>query len=167
MTNQPPDQPTLPYGGDEPTSGWSGSETSEARARDADTSGLTARRQRQAVSWLAERGSVGLTWKELADLANMHHGSASSVLSVLHKAGRIDRLAEVRNKCKVYVLPTFTGGRAIESHGRTAATGLLKEAIDVLRDHGPCVFHRLAYPEPDCLGCRGAEVVAEYDRRNS
>lgn len=46
-----------------------------------------------------------------------HHGQASGVLSVLHKAGRVVRLREVRGRCKVYVLPQFADGRAVEAHG--------------------------------------------------
>lgn len=162
------DQPELPYGSDDDrTSGFAGSETSEARAREADQSGATGHRQMQAMWALEAAGIKGLTWRELGDEIGLHHGSASGVLSVLHKAGQIDRLAEKRNRCKVYVLPHNTGGRAIEKQGRTAASGLLKEAVEVLRAHGECTFHRLAYPEPDCISCRGAEVVAAYDRRNS
>jgi hypothetical protein len=39
------------------------------------------------------------------------------VLSDLHKAGRIARLTEERNRCKVYVLPEYVNGRETEPHG--------------------------------------------------
>jgi hypothetical protein len=156
------DDPILPYDG---TSGWTGSESSEDRARSADDTGVTSRRQRETLNALFQAGTRGLTWKELAEGLAVHHGVASSALSVLHKTGHISRLAETRARCKVYVHPQFVNERPVERHGRTAATGLLARAIGVLRDQGECPFHRLAYPEPDCLGCRGAEVVAEYDRR--
>jgi hypothetical protein len=48
----------------------------------------------------------------------MHHGQASSALSVLHKAGRIVRLAEKRNRCHVYVMPNEAVGRVVQPHGR-------------------------------------------------
>lgn len=160
------DDPILPYGSDDPTSGWSGSDTSEARARDADTEGVTARRQRQTMAALEGAGDNGMTWRELADALGLHHGGASGVLSVLHKSGRISRLSLTRLHCKVYVVNEYVNGRTTERHGRTAATGLLQQAIGVLRDYGPCTFHRAAYPEPDCLACRGQEVVNEYERRN-
>ena len=89
------DRVDLPYAG---TSGWSGSDTSRTRAVTADASGQT--------------------WAELGDKLGAHHGTASGVLSVLHKAGRIDRLTERRDRCKVYVLPEFTAGREIEVQGR-------------------------------------------------
>ncbi len=108
-----------------------------------------------------------MTWRELAEALGTHHGGASSVLSVLHKENRVSRLAETRDRCKVYVHPDFVNERPTERPGRNASSGLLEQAIGVLRDHGECTFHRLAYPEPDCLACRGAEVVAEYDRRRS
>ena len=157
------DEPILPYDG---TSGWAGSSTSEDRAREADESGVTARRQRQTLALLHEAGTTGLVYPELAEALGVGHGGASSVLSVLHKVGRISRLTEKRSRCKVYVHPEFVNERPTERPGRTAASGLLEQAVNVLRDHGECSFHPAIYPEPDCLVCRGAEVVAEYDRRS-
>lgn len=119
MTTQPNDDnelnftpPELPYAG---TSGFSGTDTSEARARREDSDGTTSKRQKQTLRLLETVKHHGLTWKELADSLNLHHGSASGVLSVLHLKGHIIRLAESRNKCKVYVLPSYTQGRTFES----------------------------------------------------
>ena len=115
MSNQSLLHPELPYAG---TSGHSGSDTSKARALSSDSSGQTARRQRQALALLDSYGSQGLTWKELASLLNLHHGSASGVLSVLHKTGRIARLKESRNGSKVYVALSWIQGRTTERHGK-------------------------------------------------
>lgn len=107
--------PVLPYAG---TSGWSGSDTSHERALEADSSGVTGRRQRDALAYLDGAGPWGVTWQELGAAMGAHHGTASGVLSVLHKAGRIARLAERRNRCKIYVLPEHVNGRETERHGR-------------------------------------------------
>lgn len=115
MKKPQPFHPELPYAG---TSGHSGSETSKARALSSDSSGQTARRQRQALAILDSYGSQGLTWKELASLLNLHHGSASGVLSVLHKTGRIARLSESRNGSKVYVALNWIQGRKTEGQGK-------------------------------------------------
>ena len=118
MTNNSeelPFEPELPYGG---TSGHSGSETSKERALDSDRSGQTARRQAQALKLLDEQKSFGITWKELSDMTGLHHGNSSGVLSVLHKTGRIARLRERRNRCKVYVSLDSIQGRMIELQGR-------------------------------------------------
>lgn len=104
-------QPELPYAG---TSGHSGTTTSRERAINADKSGQTGRRQKETLMFLWMQHENGATWKEIADELNLHHGSASGVLSVLHLAGRIERLAETRNRCKVYVLPEYVNGRAVE-----------------------------------------------------
>lgn len=45
-------------------------------------------------------------------MTDLHHGQASSVLSVLHKEGRLARLTEKRERCAVYVLPEYVGDRA-------------------------------------------------------
>jgi DNA-binding MarR family transcriptional regulator len=108
-------QPELPYNG---TSGHSGTDTSKARALNADRSGKTALRQAQTLNLLAQRKLVGITWKELSEITGLHHGTASGVLSVLHKAGRIARLKESRDGCKVYVDVACIEGRVIEKQGR-------------------------------------------------
>lgn len=110
-------RPLLPYAG---TSGWSGSDTSKARAVTADRDGTTSARQKAVLELLSWQGSLGVTWREVADRLDLHHGSASGVLSVLHKEGVIARLAEARDRCKVYVLPSYVEGRATEPHGRKA-----------------------------------------------
>lgn len=107
--------PELPYAG---TSGWSGSQASRERAEAADTDGTTKGRQKAALAALGARGNLGLTWKELADRLGLHHGQASGVLSGLHKAGRIARLATGRRqRSSVYVLPEYVEGRTTAPHG--------------------------------------------------
>lgn len=114
-----PDLPVTPYAG---TSGWSGSQTSRERAEDEDRGGVTTKRQRVVLALLADRALYGITWRELAGKAEMHHGQASGVLSGLHKAGHVARLAsERRERCAVYVLPEFVADRETASQGRTAA----------------------------------------------
>jgi hypothetical protein len=108
-------QPELPYNG---TSGHSGSDTSRQRALSADRSGKTALRQAQALNLLSQRDLLGLTWKELSQITGLHHGTASGVLSVLHKTGRIARLKESRDGCKVYVDVSCIEGRVVEKQGR-------------------------------------------------
>lgn len=106
--------PELPYAG---TSGWSGSDTSQERAEREDSDGTTSRRQEQALASLSNRYGMGVTWRELGQMRNWHHGQASGVLSVLHKSGRIARLTERRDKCAVYVLPDYVGDRITAPHG--------------------------------------------------
>lgn len=110
--------PVLPYAG---TSGWSGSSTSRSRAEYLDGSGKTTERQNAAMALMRERGPVGVTWRDLADHLHIHHGSASGVLSVLHKRELICRLKESRERCKVYVLPEFVEYRDTELPGRVKA----------------------------------------------
>lgn len=109
------EEPVLPYAG---TSGWSGSDTSKERAVKADESGRTAWRQSQTVKFLNQRGAYGCTWRELGEHYGWHHGTATGVLSVLHKNANIARLSMRRDKCKVYVMPDYVDGRATEKHGR-------------------------------------------------
>lgn len=118
----------LPYGtGDNRNSGFSGSDTSRARAREADLSGLTGVRQRETMRHLANREARGITWKELAELTGWHHGTCSGALSNLHSVDRIARLAETRLKCKVYVLPRYVNDRPVEGAGRQSSAALAED----------------------------------------
>jgi DNA-binding MarR family transcriptional regulator len=148
-----PELPLLPYAG---TSGWSGSDTSRERAEQADDDGTTTQRQRQALATLRVAGDYGATWKELATVQGWHHGTASGVLSVLHKEGRVVRLKDRRHRCAVYVLAGLEGDRETAAHGRRKPAGFTlaaseAEALRRLRidldlrspDHGTGLF-RLA-----------------------
>lgn len=105
---------SLPYNG---SSGWSGTQTSKERAEEADSSGTTSKRQREVLAVVDVHGAYGVTVKDLRESLPLHHGQASGALSNLHKDGRIARLAETRDRCKVYVLPEHVGGREVEASG--------------------------------------------------
>ena len=90
----------VPYNG---TAGWSGTDTSMARAVDNVTSGRELNNQEKALAYIKNAGVFGVTWKELAIEMLWHHGTASGVLSVLHKEGEITRLRRTRGRCKIYI----------------------------------------------------------------
>lgn len=90
----------VPYNG---TAGWSGTDTSQQRALDNIHSGRELNHQQQALHMLKRAATTGLTWKDIATTTGWHHGTASGVLSVLHKSGAIVRTIKIRNRCKVYV----------------------------------------------------------------
>ena len=103
--------PILPYNG---SSGYSGTDTSQERANYLDQSGITATNQKLTIQLLEGRGEFGVTWMELCDCMTWHHGTSSSVLSVLHKKNVIDRLKETRGRSHVYVLPKYRNGRDLD-----------------------------------------------------
>lgn len=121
-------EPVLPYNG---TSGWSGSATSEARARKQDADGTTSARQKAVIELLKEAGTYGLTWKEAGVRLGLHHGAISGVLSVLHKRDIIVRLTEARQRCSVYVLKGYERDRQTAKYKPNASARLL---IDVLNE---------------------------------
>lgn len=92
--------PYRPYKG---TAGWSGTDTSQARAIDNIASGREENHQVLALKYLKSQGVNGATWKELAVVTGWHHGTTSGVLSVLHQSGAIVRAIKARNRCKIYV----------------------------------------------------------------
>jgi predicted transcriptional regulator of viral defense system len=62
--------------------------------------------------------TVGITVAEVRRSLRIHHGTASSVLSNLHKDGVIMRLSEKRGSYKIYVLPDYVVKRNTERQGR-------------------------------------------------
>lgn len=106
-------QAFVPYAG---TAGWSGTETSKSRALINLRTGREYNNQQKALALLKQAGSQGLTWKELSEQTDMHHGTASGVLSVLHKSGAILRTVQVRDRCKVYMDIAFTDTVKHESY---------------------------------------------------
>jgi hypothetical protein len=110
----------LPYAG---TSGWSGTETSRQRAEHEDTTGITGARQRETLTLVQQGGYNGMTVRELRSVTGWHHGQASSVLTLLHKAGAIARLSATRDRCKVYVHPDSVLGRETEAVASRTARG--------------------------------------------
>jgi DNA-binding MarR family transcriptional regulator len=90
--------PFVPYAG---TAGWSGTDTSRERAMINLRTGKEYNNQQKALALLKDN-PAGITWKEFAEATGVHHGTASGVLSVLHKSGAILRSASVRNRCTIY-----------------------------------------------------------------
>ncbi len=120
----------MPYG---TTSGWSRSETSRARAVAQDDSGVTWDRQRSALEFLQRRLDEGATWREFARTFDLHHGQASGTLSVLHKAGKIARLTETRERCQVYVALPFVRGRQTSPYRPNVSARLLVDTLHAIR----------------------------------
>lgn len=104
------------------TAGWSGSDASRERARDEAANGTAAQRAATVLHLLERKGFNGMTVAELRTITGWHHGQASAALSNAHKAGRIERLAEKRRRCHVYVHPDHVGLRETQPHGRRRAT---------------------------------------------
>lgn len=124
------------------SSGWSGSETSRDRAATMDKSGITAYYQQYVLGVLKIVKHYGVTWAEVADGAKTHHGTASSALTNLHKAGVIVRLAEKRGKSAVYVLPEFAASRDTSPYKPNKAKQVDWDAIadEILSSFTPFAF---------------------------
>lgn len=106
----------LTYGG---TSGWSGTDTSQERAAAEDGDGTTGKVQRLVLGSVHAQRERGMTIAELrGHFQGRHHGSLSSALTNLHRAGKIARLSEKRGRCKVYVTPQHVMGRETEAPTR-------------------------------------------------
>ncbi len=106
----------LTYGG---TSGWSGTDTSQERAESQDGDGTTGKVQRLVLGSVHAQRERGMTIAELrSHFQGRHHGSLSSALTNLHRAGKIARLSEKRGRCKVYVTPQHVMGRETEQPTR-------------------------------------------------
>jgi len=77
----------------------------------------------QAYLHVIRCGPKGSTWAEYAVIAGIHHGSASSALSNLHRTGMIVRLAQRRGGSGIYVLPQHAEGRETKPYRARGGQG--------------------------------------------
>jgi hypothetical protein len=114
-----PPLPALAFGGGT-SSGSSGTDTSDQRARLRDLNGATSEVQRAVMNRLKlsrlKGKTVGELDEELFELG--HHGTISGAVSNLHKKELISRLSEKRNGMKIYVMTYNVDGRVTEVQGR-------------------------------------------------
>lgn len=119
--------PFTPYAG---TMGWDGV-------------GATTLNQSLTINHVRHQGERGLTWFELAEIMNWHHGTASGQLSVLDKVGLLKRLKEKRGRSSVYVLAQFVNGRELAKRKQHKLTLVidLAEGVDrqTIIDYLNCV----------------------------
>lgn len=99
-----------------------------------DGSGATTLNQSLALNHVRAQGERGLTWFELSEITNWHHGTASGQLSVLDKVGLIRRLKEKRGRSSVYVLAQFVNGRELAKRKQRKLTLVIDLADDIARD---------------------------------
>jgi hypothetical protein len=92
-------------------SGHAGNATSRERQQIEDASGLTEGRQKMALNAVTAAGPDGLVVSELELILAVGHGQASSALSHLHRAQKVVRLRDRRNKQELYVVPDYVNGR--------------------------------------------------------
>lgn len=74
------------------------------------------------LDFLNTQALQGATVTEVKSALDPHHGHTSGALSILHKEGKIARLAQKRRGCKVYVHRDHVFGRLTEPYGRMRPT---------------------------------------------
>lgn len=68
---------------------------------------ITSAWQKEVYKLVTAEGAFGMTDGEVQNATGTGHGSTSSALSSLHRAGYLARLKEKRGKFTVYVHPKF------------------------------------------------------------
>lgn len=97
---------------------------------DGDPSSDAAKTFREAVvREVRARGTDGMTVVDVREHFRVHHGAASSALSIAHRDGYLNRLADKRDRCRIYVLPSDTAGRVTQPYGRNPATPTTATAV--------------------------------------
>lgn len=104
-----------------------------------------------------------MTWKDVAAVTETNHGSASGLLSRMHRAGLVSRLAEEREDCKVYVAPQWVMGRETERPSRSADNQLLYDMADMLRKIPAKCRHDFWHPR--CRSCEVRLLLKRFDDR--
>lgn len=96
---EPSDDELMPYAG---TAGFVDQPASKERAKREKATGKSVLRARQILRTLSEH-PAGLTYQQVGDLLNLHHGQSSGALSILHQNGVVFMLHKKINRCHVYV----------------------------------------------------------------
>lgn len=109
------------------------------------------------ILWAA--GSHGLTWLDYAAATGAHHGSASGMLSRLHKTGIALRLKDKRDGNSVYVAPEFREERDIVPPRAPRAIG--PAAIAPTEEPNLEAIRRDAYAEGVAAGRAHERGMAE------
>jgi hypothetical protein len=116
-------------------------------------------RRASALATLELAGDDGITWRDLATRFSWHHGVASSVLSVLHKEGKVRRLAKKRDGCGIYVHPDHVHGRAISHYGSSVRNELLTDVVTFL-----ATIPRCTHDDPRGHKCRSCQARVLHAR---
>lgn len=94
-----------------------------------------ANHQTALIAYIRSCGATGVTWKELAQSLDLHHGQASGALSGLHRRGIIARLTNGRReRCRIYVHPDFVSGRPVDPE---RPVRLVDQLFEFLKDMPP------------------------------
>lgn len=109
-----------------------GSDTSQERAEKEASDGTLSKRLSQVLGRISMSGTHGATWFEVAQSLDLHHGSASSALTNLHRQGLIARTKRTRGRSKVYVTPSNALNDTLEPYIPRANKG--QAEIVMLRD---------------------------------
>lgn len=96
---EPSDEELMPYAG---TAGFVNQPASKDRAKRETANGKAIKRARQILHTLSQHPE-GLTYQQVGDLLNLHHGQSSGALSILHQNGVVFMLHKKINRCHVYV----------------------------------------------------------------
>lgn len=102
---EPSDEELLPYAG---TAGYVNQPASKDRANREAATGEATERARQVLHTLHQH-PAGLTYQQVGDLLNLHHGQSSGALSILHKNGAVFMLHQKMNRCHLYVHSDWRG----------------------------------------------------------
>jgi len=105
----------------------------------------------------------GMTWRDVSAVFETNHGSASGLLSRLHRAGQIIRLSEEREGSHVYVMPEWVLGRNTERSRRTTNNLLMDDMAAVLRTVPTRCKHE--FWTNHCRSCEIRLVLSRYDSR--
>ena len=133
------------------TSGYVNQPASIARAITEANNNTSTERARLVLSHLAYR-TEGMTWQQLAEAMNLHHGQISGALSNLHKSGHVFMLRQQRNRCHPYVHSIFkdhyTPEQRIDEPVKTKTTQRLQDLEELLDTLTTLVgFGRITDPE--------------------
>jgi hypothetical protein len=89
------------------TAGYVNRPASKERALRQKENGILSDQAKRVLDLLSYAGGDGMTWRELGDALDLHHGQISGLLSNMHQKGMVFSLVQIRDKCHPYIHKDF------------------------------------------------------------
>jgi hypothetical protein len=85
------------------TAGYVNRPASKDRALRQRETKVLSDQAKKVLDMLNYAGRDGMTWRELGDALDLHHGQISGLLSNMHQKAMIFSLAQIRDRCHPYI----------------------------------------------------------------
>jgi len=119
------------------TAGYVNRPASKERALRQKENGILSNQAKRVLDLLHYSGRDGMTWRELGDALDLHHGQISGLLSNMHQKGMVFSLVQIRDKCHPYMHKDYRSyykdGEVYDAPARTSKVADKQTVTDLMQ----------------------------------